>query len=213
MTYRLLIYIFGMFVNFFGVALIINATLGAGFWTALFVGLSDKFGLTVGFWYAAAQLLFIFVNGWLMKQKPEWRALLPLVMESLILDFWLEVVFRNLDMSMAPFMSQSVMLIFGVAFTALGVSIYILPQLPRAPVDQLFLVVAEKFNLSLRVSQTLIAMTTSSIAFVIGGPVGLGTLAGVLFLGTFIQCFYGYTYPLYYQVHPHYKERFKPYYY
>ncbi|WP_079478136.1 YczE/YyaS/YitT family protein [Halobacillus salinus] len=213
MAYRLSIYIFGMFVNFFGVALIINATLGAGFWTAMFVGLSDQFGLTVGFWYAAAQLLFIFVNGWLMKQAPEWRALLPLVLESLILDFWLEVVFRNLDMSTAPFMSQGVMLLFGVAFTALGVAIYILPQLPRAPVDQLFLVVAEKFNLSLRVSQTLIAITTSTVALIIGGPVGLGTLAGVLFLGTFIQFFYGYTYRLYYQVHPQYKERFEPYYY
>ncbi|MCA0971477.1 hypothetical protein LCM20_12800 [Halobacillus litoralis] len=207
MGYRLLIYIFGMFVNFFGVALIINATLGAGFWTALFVGMSDLFGFTVGVWYAAAQLFFIFVNGWLMKKVPEWRALLPLVLESLILDFWLEVVFRNLDMTAAPFAGQLIMLFSGVAFTALGVSIYILPELPRAPVDQLFLVVAEKFNLSLGVSQTLIAVTMSSMAILIGGPVGIGTLAAVLFLGTFIQFFYGYTYPLYYQIHPQYKQR------
>ena len=210
MIYRLSIYIFGMFVNFFGVALIINATLGAGFWTAMFVGLSDRFGFTVGIWYAIAQLFFIFVNGWLMKKGPELKALLPLILESLILDFWLEIVFKNLNMTAAPFAGQLVMLMAGVAFTALGVSIYILPQLPRAPVDQLFLVVAEKFKLSLRVSQTVIAITTSSIALLIGGPVGIGTLAGVLFLGTLIQFFYGHTYPLYYQLHPMYKERLQP---
>ncbi|WP_232324777.1 hypothetical protein [Halobacillus mangrovi] len=79
MIYRMSIYILGMVINFFGVALLINATLGAGFWTALFTGLSDRFGFTVGIWYALFQLLFIFINSWLTKQKPEVRAIMPLV--------------------------------------------------------------------------------------------------------------------------------------
>ncbi|SFF93173.1 hypothetical protein SAMN05216353_11462 [Halobacillus alkaliphilus] len=210
MLYRMSIYILGMFVNFFGVALLIKATLGAGFWTALFVGLSDRLGFTVGIWYAIFQLIFIFVNGWLMKQKPEVRALLPLVLESLILDFWVEIVFKNMTMASAPFLVQLAVLLIGVTFSALGVSIYILPQLPRAPVDQLFLVVAKRFNVSLRLSQTAIALTTSTAAFFVGGPVGLGTAAGVAFAGILIQYFYTYGYPLYYLYHPHYRERFTP---
>lgn len=210
MIYRLSVYILGMFVNFFGVTLLIKATLGAGFWTALFVGLADRLGLTVGIWYAIFQLLFIFVNGWLMKQKPEVRAFLPLVLESLILDFWVEVVFRNMSLVSAPFAVQLVTLITGVAFSALGVAIYILPQLPRAPVDQLFLALAGKFKISLRVSQTMVAVTTSTSAFLIGGPVGLGTLLGVLFAGPMIQFFYTNGYPLYYLYNPAYKQRFKP---
>jgi len=63
MMYRVTVYLLGMVTNFFGVALIINAMLGAGFWTSFFVGLSDKFGYTVGFWYGVFQFLFIFVNG------------------------------------------------------------------------------------------------------------------------------------------------------
>ncbi|MFC7063375.1 YczE/YyaS/YitT family protein [Halobacillus seohaensis] len=176
----------------------------------MFVGISDKLGLTVGMWYAIFQPFFIFVNGWLMKQKPEIKALLPLVLESLILDFWVEIVFSTMSLASAPFIVQLMALFFGITFSALGVSIYILPQLPRAPVDQLFLVIAEKLNISLRLSQTAVALTTSSSALLIGGPVGLGTVLGVAFAGTLIQYFYTIGFPIYYLYHPLYRQRFQP---
>ncbi|MGP4070701.1 hypothetical protein [Halobacillus sp. B29] len=106
MLYRSMVYLFGMLVNFFGVALLINATLGAGFWTSFFIGVSDHLGFTVGFWYGAFQLLIIFINAKLMKNLPEVRAVVPVFMESLILDFWLEIVFANVDLSTAPFILQ-----------------------------------------------------------------------------------------------------------
>ncbi|MFC0522097.1 YitT family protein [Pontibacillus salicampi] len=209
MLYRGTIYLLGMLVNFFGVALLIRATLGAGFWTALFAGLSDTFGFTVGFWYAIAQFVFIFANAALMKQPPEIRAIVPLVLESLILDFWLEIVFGSLNLSTAPFAVQVLFMITGVTLSAVGVAIYILPQLPRAPVDQLFLAISGRFNISLRLSQTLIASTTSTSAFFIGGPVGLGTMAGVLFVGPIIQFMYTRFYPIYYLLHPNYQARYE----
>ncbi|WP_085507509.1 YczE/YyaS/YitT family protein [Thalassobacillus devorans] len=210
MFYRTAVYMLGIVVNFFGVALIIKAALGAGFWTALFVGLSDRFGFTVGIWYGMFQLAFIFLNGWLMKQKPEFRALLPLILESLVLDFWLEVVFKHMTLASAPFFIQLLTVIAGVSFTALGVAIYILPQLPRAPVDQLFLVIADKFNISLLASQTAIAVTTSTSALLIGGPVGIGTIMGTFGAGPLIQYFYTKGYPIYYLYHPQYQSRYEP---
>ncbi|KGP90999.1 hypothetical protein N780_17115 [Pontibacillus chungwhensis BH030062] len=206
MTYRVTVYLLGMFVNFFGVALIINATLGAGFWTSFFIGMSDLFGLTVGTWYAIFQFLIIFVNGWLIKQAPEFRAVIPVILEGFILDFWLEIVFGHLDFSTAPFLLQVVMLISGVLITGLGVAIYIIPEFPRAPVDQLFLTVSRRFNLSLRMGQTVVAVVMATSAFLIGGPVGLGTLAGILFLGPAIQFWYMKTYPMYYRFHPNYQD-------
>jgi len=202
MLYRSMVYLFGMLVNFFGVALLINATLGAGFWTSFFIGVSDHLGFTVGFWYGAFQLLIIFINAKLMKNLPEVRAVVPVFMESLILDFWLEIVFANVDLSTAPFILQIAALFTGVAIIGLGVAIYILPQFPRAPVDQLFLAVSARFNLSLQTGQTLVAVTMTSLALLIGGPVGLGTLAPMLFLGPVIQYCYTRAYPLYYKFHP-----------
>ncbi len=180
--------------------------LGAGFWTSFFVGLSDKFGYTVGFWYGVFQFLFIFVNGWLVKQAPEIRAVIPVILESLILDFWLEIVFANISLANAPFLLQLFTLLSGVLIVGLGVAVYILPQFPRAPVDQLFLAVSHRFNLSLRMGQTVVAAIVASVAFLIGGPVGIGTLAGILFLGPAIQFCYTRVYPMYYQFHPQYQD-------
>ncbi|QAS51337.1 YczE/YyaS/YitT family protein [Halobacillus litoralis] len=202
MLYRSVVYLVGMLINFFGVALLINATLGAGFWTSFFIGVSDHLGFTVGFWYGAFQLVIIFINAKLMKQLPEVRAVVPVILESLILDFWLEIVFANVDLSTAPFLLQVMALFTGVAIIGLGVAIYILPQFPRAPVDQLFLAVSARFNLSIQSGQTVVAVIMTSLALLVGGPVGLGTVAPMLFLGPVIQLCYTRAYPLYYKLHP-----------
>ncbi|CDQ17815.1 hypothetical protein SAMN05192559_102391 [Halobacillus karajensis] len=209
MFYRATVYLIGMFINFFGVALLINATLGAGFWTSFFIGVTDHLGYTVGFWYAAFQLIIIFINAKLMKALPETKAVIPVVFESLILDFWLEFVFVNVDLSTAPFMLQITTLLAGVAFIGMGVAIYILPQFPRAPVDQLFLAVSSRFRLSLQTGQTVVAIIMTSLALIIGGPVGLGTIAPMIFLGPVIQFIYTRAYPIYYRLHPSGEEAYQ----
>ncbi|MBN8234885.1 hypothetical protein JF544_06470 [Halobacillus kuroshimensis] len=200
MLYRSIVYLTGMLINFFGVALLINATLGAGFWTSFFIGVSDHLGFTVGFWYGAFQLIIIFINAKLMKSMPEVRAVIPVFLESLILDFWLEIVFASVNLTAAPFFVKVVTLLAGVIIIGIGVAIYILPEFPRAPVDQLFLAVSERFQLSLQAGQTIVAVIMTSLAFLIGGPVGLGTLAPMLFLGPVIQLAYTRVYPLYHRL-------------
>ncbi|MDO6654890.1 YitT family protein [Anaerobacillus sp. 1_MG-2023] len=202
MVYRITVYLLGMFINFFGVALVIHATLGAGFWTSFFIGLSDLAGLTVGFWYGLFQILVIFLNGNLMKQKPEYGAILPIILESFILDFWLEIVFSSVQLASAPLMAKIAILIAGMGAIGLGVAIYILPQFPRAPFDQLFLVISSRFNLSLQMGQTIVAVVMASLALMIGGPVGVGTIALVFLLGPIIQFWYERAYPLYYVLYP-----------
>ncbi|MCD5325494.1 YitT family protein [Pontibacillus sp. HN14] len=206
MSYRITVYLIGMFVNFFGVALIVNAALGAGFWASFFIGLSDLFGFTVGTWTGIFQFLIIFLNAWLVRQAPEYKAIIPVVLESLILDFWLEVVFSNFNFATAPYAVQIVMLIAGVIFCGLGVAIYILPEFPRGPMNQLFLAIGKRFNVSLGTGQTIVAVIVTISAYLIGGPVGIGTLANMLFLGPGIQFWYTHAYPVYYRLHPQYQD-------
>ncbi|WP_018921796.1 YczE/YyaS/YitT family protein [Salsuginibacillus kocurii] len=184
---RVLLYSIGMLINFFGVALVIHSTLGTGFWSALFVGLADLVGGTAGLWYGIFQFIFIFVNAHLMGARPEVAALIPLVLESFIYDFWLEIVFAGLNLAQAPLYLQVGTFAGGLLLIGLGVALYILPMFPRAPVDQLFLAISQRFQFSIRTSQTLVAIGAATGGLLIGGPVGVGTIIVAFTLGPIIQ--------------------------
>ncbi|WP_085522311.1 YczE/YyaS/YitT family protein [Tuberibacillus sp. Marseille-P3662] len=185
--YRCALYLLGMVINFLGVALIVKSAMGAGFWAALFTGMSQHFGLTVGIWYGSFQFVFIFVNSYLLRRRPEYGAIIPLVLEGIILDFWLEKAFKNIHLTADPLYVKLAVLALGVVCVGLGVAIYIVPGFPRAPVDQLFLAFSERFNWSIGVSQTVVAVMVAGAAFLIGGPVGIGTAVVTFSLGTVIQ--------------------------
>ncbi|MGY4691361.1 YczE/YyaS/YitT family protein [Salibacterium sp. K-3] len=189
-VYKGMIYLIGIIINFLGVSLIVKSGLGAGFWAAFFTGLSEQIGFTVGTWYGLFQFLFIFVNGYLVCRRPEFLAFIPLVLETIVFDFWLEVVFSSLNLSAAPLYLQLLVFASGIFCVSLGVALYILPGFPRAPIDQLFLAFSERFNWNIRRSQTLIAILVAAIAFFVGGPVGIGTVIVALSIGTFIQFWY-----------------------
>ncbi|MFC0525892.1 YitT family protein [Pontibacillus salicampi] len=197
MSYRIFIYILGIVTNFFGVALVINAMVGAGFWQSLFIGLSDIFGLTVGFWNGATQLVLIFINSWLIRKSPEFLALIPLVLESLALDFWLEIGFAQVNLVGAPLVLRLLLMLLGIVFIGIGIALYLFPQLPRSPIIQVTIVISHRFEISLRFAQTLIAIVVATAALMIGGPVGIGTVALTMFSGVSIQYFYSSLYLTY----------------
>ncbi|MFZ4452816.1 YczE/YyaS/YitT family protein [Salibacterium aidingense] len=189
-AYKCFFYLTGIIINFLGVSLIVKSGMGAGFWAAFFTGLSEQLGFTVGMWYGCFQFIFIFVNGYLLCRRPEFLAFIPLVLETAVFDFWLEIVFKNFYLTAAPLYIQLLVFAAGILCVSLGVALYILPGFPRAPIDQLFLAFSERFNWNIRTSQTLIAVLVAATAFVVGGPVGIGTVIVALTIGTCIQFWY-----------------------
>ncbi|WP_158736799.1 YitT family protein [Alteribacillus sp. YIM 98480] len=185
--YRIFLYLAGMIINFLGVALIVKSDVGAGFWTAFFVSITEHAGMTAGFWYGLFQMIFIFVNARLLGFRPEWAAIVPLVLEAIILDFWLEVVFHSVHLQTAPILTKFTVFSCGLLLVSLGVAIYILPRFTKAPVDQLFLSMSERFDWSVRKSQTILALMVTSLAVLLGGPVGVGTIITTFLLGPLIQ--------------------------
>ncbi|MCP8616250.1 YczE/YyaS/YitT family protein [Salirhabdus salicampi] len=189
--YRIFLYLIGMFINFLGVTLIVKSALGAGVWSAFFVSISDVMGMTVGFWYGAFQVFFIFVNAQLLGIRPDWGAVIPLILEAVIFDFWLEVVFHSLYLHNATLLTKLSVFLLGITLLGLGVAVYILPGFSKAPIDQLFLSISEKFQWSVRKSQTALAVVVFGIATLLKGPVGLGTVIATLLMGPMIQFWQG----------------------
>lgn len=177
----------GIITVYFGTALVVKASLGAGFWTALFVGFSERFGMSAGFWFGITQFVVIFVNAWLKKRGPDLLAFIPIVLESLILDFWLIVVMGNWDFSMLGLWMKILIFTGGLIIATFGLSLYIQTGFPRAPADDLFVSISERFRMRLGSAQVVVAVLATLMAYGVGGPVGLGTVLSVFLSGPCIE--------------------------
>ncbi len=180
-------YLFGMVIIYLGTTLAVKSTIGAGFWSALFVGLSKSLPFSVGFWFAVSQVIIVFINAFLLKGRPEWLAFIPIVLESIIFDFWLEFVFKDIHFDDAMLLTRVGIFTLALVIASFGIALYVLTGLPRSPVDQLFISISQRFRWKIGASQTIVAITVSSIAFMLGGPVGVGTVISIFLFGPCIQ--------------------------
>ncbi|WP_280771356.1 YczE/YyaS/YitT family protein [Salipaludibacillus daqingensis] len=183
-----LFYLIGLIFLSFGISLIILAGLGAGPWDALFVALSNNIGLTVGSWTFIIGFLLIIVNGLLLKQKPDFAALITMFLIGSFIDFWLLVVFSDVVFVLVAF--RIVLLIVGILSCATGIACYLQSNFARNPIDHSMMVFHKLTGKSLAFSKTFLELSVLVIAFFIGGPIGLGTVLVAFGIGPLIQLFY-----------------------
>jgi uncharacterized protein len=185
MKIKIFFYLIGLFLMGFGVTLTIKADLGAGAWDALNVGLSNVIGLTVGSWVIIVGILLIFVNAIIVKGKPKLLALVTILLIGFSVDFWLLVVLKQVYFS--TLVQQSLSLLGGILFIAVGVAMYLQTKFPANPVDQLMLSLHERFHLNFMIAKTIGEVVALILAFLLQGPIGIGTIIITFLIGPIIQ--------------------------
>ncbi|PSL48529.1 hypothetical protein B0H94_104130 [Salsuginibacillus halophilus] len=181
-------YIVGVLFLSFGISLMILADLGAGPWDAFYVGLSTSFGFTMGSWVFMVGCLLILLNGYLLRKIPDASAVITIFLVGIFVDFWQLIVFSGF--TPASTWMQVAFLSTGLGFAAAGISSYLQSQFARNPIDQLMMAVHFRTGFSLRMSKTLLEIFVLVLAFIVGGPIGIGTIIIALSLGPLIQIFY-----------------------
>lgn len=91
------------------------------------------------------------------------------------------------------FFSVQNILIFvvGMIIMCLGIAMYIESELGLVPYDSFSLILTEKIGGSYSVVRTIMDGVVSIIAFVLGGPISLGTIILTVGLGSMIDYFRG----------------------
>jgi uncharacterized membrane protein YczE len=183
-----LFYIIGLVFLSLGVSLMILSNLGAGPWDAMYVGLSNNIGFTVGSWVFIVGSLLIIINGVLLRKIPDFLAVITIILIGSFIDFWLFVAFPNFfkdDLWVRIFMLTS-----GILVIAIGIPFYLQSNIARNPVDNFMMVIKERTGKSLAFTKTIIELAILVIAFLIGGPIGIGTIIVTIVIGPLIQLFY-----------------------
>ncbi len=183
-----LFYIVGLTFLSLGISTMILANLGAGAWDAMYVGLSEITGLSVGTWILLVGILLILVNSLLLKKIPEFLAVITIFIIGALIDFWLLIAFEGFsstDMGLRILMFAGSILII-----ALGITFYLQSSFARNPMDTLMMAIQVRTGKSLAFSKTVMEVTVLLIALIIGGPIGVGTIIVTFSIGPLIQLFY-----------------------
>ncbi len=180
-------YLLGLLLLSFGISMMIVADLGVGPWDALYVGLSETIGFTVGTWVFILGIILILLNGYLMKKTPDFLAIITIFLIGVFMDFWLLVAFAGVDALTMPV--RAMMLVAGVLIIALGITFYLQANFARNPIDSLMMAIKMRTGKSLAFSKTIMEVSVLVIAFLFGGPIGLGTVIVAFGIGTLIQLF------------------------
>ncbi|CAM3886554.1 YczE/YyaS/YitT family protein [Mesobacillus thioparans] len=187
-VYRTLFFIIGLTILSFGISMTIKANLGTGAWDALNVGLSKTVGLTPGSWVVIVGIIMIFLNASLVKRRPDFAAIITLLITGVLIDFWLLRVFDT--MIVTGYVKQVGVFLLGMVALSFGLAVYLQPRFPLIPIDNFMMALRERFNLNLMAAKTLGEVIALSAAFIFKGPIGIGTLIVTFAIGPLIQLFY-----------------------
>src|SRR5690625_5870104 len=148
--------------------------------------MSDLFGWTIGTWTIITQGVLVFITAILEKARPRMEAALVVVVRSWFLDIWFYVILVNVSFP-SSLVGQLIVFIVGVFCVGLGIGIYIEAKFPNSPIDELMIAISVRFKLGLNPARRILELTGMFIGFIIGGPVGVGTVIIALVLGNIIQ--------------------------
>ena len=180
-------YVIGLFICSLGVSLVISADVGAMPWDAVYVGFSEKIGLTVGSWTFIFQLLFILLAATFERKKPDLRIFVSAFINALFIDFLLLFLLKPIPFSsFDPLIKWSVF-VLGLLLLAVGIRVYVASGFPKTPEDELMFAVASRFTISFSLAILFIDGSGLISAFFVGGPVGFGSIISPILLGIFLR--------------------------
>lgn len=180
---RWLFFFIGLIVLGLGVTLTIKGQqFGVGSWDVLHIGLFKQLGLSIGLWSIIMGLLIITISSIGLREFPKIGTFANMTCVGLFID-----LFNWLIPNPETLFTQLIVFIIGVLLMAAGAGIYISARLGAGPRDSLMLVITKKFNSSIAVSRTIMEICVAVIGYLLGGPIGVGTVIITFALGPVIQ--------------------------
>lgn len=174
---RLAILIAGLWLFGTGEACIVAADLGNSPWTVLAQGVSLNTPLGIG--AATVLISFLVLGAWVpLRQRPGLGTVLNAIIVGAAIGVMLEAL--PADPSMV---ASWLLLACGIGAVAVGGGIYLGCGLGPGPRDGLMTGLHARTGRTLRLVRTLIELGALTGGFVLGGTVGLGTVAFALLIG------------------------------
>lgn len=180
---RCLFFFVGILILALGITLTIKGQLfGVGSWDVLHIGLAKSIGLTIGTWSILLGLAILAFDMILRKKLPLPGTFLDMFLTGIFID-----IFNYWIPDIDGFWLQLFSYITGLILLGWGCGMYMVANLGIGPRDTLMLLFVQKLGWSVMRSRTTMEVTVAILGFLLGGPVGLGTVLMAFGLGPIVQ--------------------------
>lgn len=181
MTRRLTQLFAGLLLYGFSMALLVEAGLGLDPWDVLHQGIAERTGLTIGTVVIAVGVLVLLL--WIpLRQRPGFGTIANALVIGLAADasIWLLPAPDQLAVRIA-------FVVAGVLLNAVATAAYIGARLGPGPRDGLMTGLVRRTGGSVRVVRTSIEVVVLATGWLLGGTVGVGTVAYALAIGPLVH--------------------------
>jgi uncharacterized membrane protein YczE len=179
--------IVGLFLYGIAIALMIRAAIGVGPWDVFGQGLALQTGLGFGLLINVVGALVLLL--WIpLRQKPGIGTVanVLLIGPSAEVGLWLVPPVDVLWVRVAVFVA-------GLLLLAVASGLYIGARMGPGPRDGLMTGIHSRFGIRIWIARTIVELSVLLVGWVLGGNVGIGTLAFALLIGPLV----GVTIPLF----------------
>lgn len=181
--WRCIFFLAGVITLAFGVSLTIKGQLlGIGSWDVLHVGLTNTIGLTVGTWSIILGIAILLFISLVTKKLPQLGTWVDMVLTGIFID-----IFNWLLPSAESITMQALSFLLGLFAIGYGCGMYITADLGVGPRDALMMLATERTKLSVRTARTIMEISVALLGFLLGGPIGIGTIIMAVSLGPIVQ--------------------------
>ncbi len=174
---------FGLFLFALGADMILFADLGMSPWGVFQVGIMNLTGLTFG---QASQIvgLGVLIFGWALGFPPGFGTVMNMYFIGYFIDLIIEwniiPIYSNLPYQLG-------LLFAGLAMIGVASYFYLRPKLGAGPRDGLMIGLVQKLDRPVGQVRGAIEVTVTVLGYLMGGPIGVGTIVSALTTGYFVQ--------------------------
>jgi len=178
---RVLRLVSGLWLFGVGEAMIVHADLGNSPWTVFAQGVAIHTPLSIG--TATIVLSFLVMAVWIpLRQAPGLGTILNAILIGIAIDVTLPLLPATDGLGW-----RALLLAAGIAIIATGSGLYLTSFLGPGPRDGLMTALHHRTGRSLRLWRTVIESLALIAGFLLGGVVGVGTVAYAILIGPGVQ--------------------------
>jgi hypothetical protein len=190
---RFLIFFSSMILNAFSVYLVILSSLGTHPIDALAVGFNKLAPISIGMWLNIISTVMI-LTGSLLERRCDWIDSLKTLGVSFfcgwLIDIWGEICFKNWLLLVLSRKTQILLFLIGIILYSFAIALHISIKYPVSALDRLMISIVKVTHRSLGFSRLLLEGTLTLLSLMVGGSIGIGTVAIVIVFPLLLDTIY-----------------------